>query len=191
MAIDYEENEAPVTDEALATVAALAEKQLREEAEVERLEALLKDAKEQLRHTSMEALPTAMDEVGDVGLTSFELRSGHVVSVEDKLSASIPKKNKSACAKWLEDNGHESIVRKTVTLSFGRGEEDALNDLCTVLEDEDFCEYEIAEDMNTTTIKALCKELMEDGEEFPLKLFGIYEYRQATVEIPKRRKRRS
>ena len=79
-----------VTDNELATVSSLAQKQLALAKEVSSIEDLLKAKKEELRLTQEQELPDAMSAAG---LTQITLSSGEKISINEFYSAYISKAN--------------------------------------------------------------------------------------------------
>ena len=114
---DVQEWTNEVSDGELSKVSVLANKQLLLANEVAELEANLKAKKEELRLTSEQELPDAMQEVG---LTEIILSTGEKISVKEFYNAHISKENQAVAYKWLVDNGHESLIKNDVLLKFDR-----------------------------------------------------------------------
>ena len=93
-----------VTDGELSLVSSLANKQLQLATQVADLEAQLKAKKEELRLTSEQELPDAMQ---SAGLNQIVLSTGEKISIAEFYNAHISKANQEVAYQWLIENGHE------------------------------------------------------------------------------------
>ena len=103
-----------VTDGELTIVSDLANKQLKLATQVAELEADLKAKKEELRLTSEQELPDAMQQAG---LTQITLSSGEKISINEFYNAHISKANQEKAYEWLATNGHEGLIKNEVLLN--------------------------------------------------------------------------
>lgn len=110
----------PPDDAALKKVAYYAEHQAKLVRWLENAEELMKKRREMLKRVAEVDLPQAMK---DVGMRSFELIGGGSVSLKDVVSASIPKENKEDVLAFVAEDGHESLIKRTFTIFFGRDQE--------------------------------------------------------------------
>jgi len=147
------------------------------EAEIESLEKTLKARKEALRKQSEEELPSMMAEIG---VNSFELDDGSKVSVRDLYGGHISVANRDAAYVWLRENGFDDIIKNTLSIVFGRGEDQKADHFMKILEG-----HGLSPEQNTgvhpSTLKAWIKERMEAGDEFPMDLFGAYIGQRAII----------
>ena len=147
------------------------------EAEIESLEKTLKARKEALRKQSEEELPSMMAEIG---VNSFELDDGSKVSVRDLYGGHISVATRDAAYVWLRENGFDDIIKNTLSIVFGRGEDQKADHLMKILEG-----HGLLPEQNTgihpSTLKAWIKERMEAGDEFPMDLFGAYIGQRAII----------
>lgn len=150
---------------------------------VANMETQLKDAQRHLRLLEEEDLPAALDEAG---IPEFKTADGAHVKVEQKLYMSVPKKNKPAVASWLLGHGHGSLVQSDVVVKFKKGEADRVNQAVDLLAEHGFPGVHVDESMHTGQLKALVRELLDDGEDVPLDLFGAYVKRVASVSEAKK-----
>jgi hypothetical protein len=154
---------------ALSTVSKLARAIKAKEKEVQSLDDQLKLAKKELLKLTDEELPASMAEVG---LASFTLDDG---------SASILVKNREAAYEWLRENGYDDIIKNTVSCSFGRGEDDKASAFKAFAAKEGYL-TEQATGIHSSTLRAFVKERVENGDEFPMDLFGAYVAQRAVIE---------
>lgn len=159
-----------VTDNELATVSSLAQKQLALAKEVSSIEDLLKAKKEELRLTQEQELPDAMSAAG---LTQITLSSGEKISINEFYSAYISKANQQQAYQWLLDNGHEGIIKNEVSLKFNRGESDIVDETVLALKSRGLAP-EVKQSIHPSTLKAFVKEQLTTGNDIPTEPFGVY-----------------
>ncbi|MAK50646.1 hypothetical protein [Marinobacter sp.] len=159
-----------VTDNELATVSSLAQKQLDLANEVSGLEDMLKAKKEELRLTQEQELPDAMSAAG---LTQITLSTGEKISINEFYSAHISKANQQQAYQWLLDNGHEGIIKNEVSLKFGRGESAIVDETVLALKSRGLSP-EVKQSIHPSTLKAFVKEQLTTGNDIPTEPFGVY-----------------
>jgi|TARA_R110002012_G_scaffold37597_3_gene105213 flagellar hook-length control protein FliK len=167
---DVQEWTNEVSDGELSKVSVLANKQLLLANEVAELEANLKAKKEELRLTSEQELPDAMQEVG---LTEIILSTGEKISVKEFYNAHISKANQVVAYKWLVDNGHEALIKNDVLLKFDRGEAEKVDQTVLALKSRGL-DPEVRQSVHHSSLKAFVKEQFTAGNDIPTEPFGIY-----------------
>lgn len=165
----------------LGELSTLAKKQLRLQAELINLEEQVKAKKRELMLVSCEDIPTLMAEVG---LSKVALTDGSVITVGENLYASIPQRNKAEVAQWLISHGLGSIVRSTVAVLFDKGEKQQTDECISLLLAHGFEDVKVDDNMNTSSVKAAIKELMAQGVDVPLPLFGATIVKEAKIKLP-------
>lgn len=178
MTIDFEEEAPAVTQDDLSNITKLAVQVVERQSTVEQIEEQLKEARANLRQVQERDLPEAMLACN---MEKFTTADGHSISVTETLYASVAKKNKAAAAKWLIENELGSLVKEDVIVSFDSGQHDKLKEVIDILVDAGVVNFTTAESMSTASIKSAIKELLGDGKEVPLDLFGAYFARKAVV----------
>ncbi len=178
--INFEEEteHAAITQDDLSNITKLAADVVANEKTVAQIEDQLKQAKAKLRKVQDFELPEAMLACN---MEKFTTADGLEVSVKETLTASIAAKNKPAAAKWLLENHLGSLVKEDVTIGFDNGASDKVQALINLLAENGITNIRTSESMNTASIKAAIKELLAEGKEVPLELFGAYFYRKAVV----------
>ena len=119
-----------VSDGELSLVSALANQQLELAKELEKLETAVKAKKEELRLTSEQELPDAMQAAG---LTQIKLSTGENITISEFYNAHISKANQETAYKWLLAHGHEGLIKNEVLLKFGREETAVVNETVAAL----------------------------------------------------------
>lgn len=161
----------------LKQVAALVRQQLLLERRVEDLTADLKRAQLDLANISGDVLPAALAEHG---LTELKMADGSKVTVATTISANISKDRLSGAHGWLRDNGFGDLIKNTVSVNFGKGEDDKAGELIRELEGDGYS-VDQKEAVHPSTLKAFCKEQIEKGSEIPTDLFGIFIGQKTTI----------
>jgi len=185
MEADFESNLASSVEKLdqgdLTTVAGMARAIRDKEAEVADLEQKLKVEKKALLKMTDEDLPTMLAEIG---LTSMSLDDGSQISVKPTYGASILVDNKPKAYDWLRDNGYDDIIKNTVACTFGRGEDDKASAFKAIAEKEGYF-AEQKTDIHPQTLRAFVKERVENGDDFPMELFGAYVGQRAIIKRSK------
>jgi hypothetical protein len=172
MNIDFEVDAQALTVEntSLSSVAELAKQAIGIENDIEDLEKVLSEKKEALRNLTEERIPDALKEIG---MAKFEMTDGSVIEVKPFYSASIPADRRGEAYEWLRAHGFDDIIKNTVSVQFGRGEDDAAGELINVIRKQGLLPDQ-AEKIESQTLKAWVREMVEQGTEFPTDLFGAY-----------------
>jgi|TARA_R110001583_G_scaffold19829_5_gene77036 hypothetical protein len=177
--IDFEKDAdaLAIADEELHGLSALAKRAKVLQKEVEDLEAVTKERKDQLRKLTEQAIPEALAETG---MRGFVMDDGSKVELKDFYSASISAARKAEAFQWLREHGMDDIIKNTVSVRFGRGEDELCSRLLGLLAMQGY-PAEQAEKIEPMTLKAWVKEQVERGNEFPTELFGAYIGQKAII----------
>ena len=152
----------------LGTIAEVAKEIRDKELRILSLEVQLKDHKKELNKLTDEDLPQMLTEIG---LSSFTLEDGSAVTIKQTYGASIRVDDRLKAHDWLRENGHDDIIKNSVYCSFGRGEDDQASAFQAFATKEGF-PVEQKTEIHSQTLRAWVKERVENGEEFPMELFG-------------------
>lgn len=183
--MDYSEYKQAPAGGDLAALSKLAEELSEAQAQVEVLSAALEIAQKRVTDISEHQLPELMDAVG---LETITTQSGLVVQMKNVVRASIPLARRGEAMEWLEQNGHGAMIKREVSVSFGRDQQDEAKKLMNDLSGE----YDVKADsrVESSTLRAWVAEQLEAGNEVPQDLFGVFQQRQAKVALPKETKRK-
>ena len=178
---DFEETLASsvekVDQQGLTSVAALA-RQIRDKEEtISRLEETLKKEKKTLLKLTDEEMPAMLAEIG---ISSFSLDDGSTVEVKQTYGASILMDNRPAAYEWLRDNGYDDIIKNTVLCQFGRGEDDQASAFAAFAQQQGYVPEQKTE-IHPQTLRAFVKERVEEGDAFPMELFGAWVGQRAVI----------
>lgn len=166
-----------IADNDLQSVAQMARRAKSLEKEIEDYETELKQRKEQYRKLTEEVIPEALT---SLGLKSFKMDDGSSIEVKAFYSASITEARRAEAFQWLREHGFDDIIKNTISVRFGRGEEALCAQAVETLRNAGY-PVEQAEKVEPMTLKAWVKEQVEKGREFPSELFGAYIGQKATI----------
>jgi len=166
-----------VKDEDLNSVAALAKRAKTLEKEIDDIEEILKERKEQQRKLLEESIPGMLQELG---MSDFTMADGSKITVKPFYSASIKEDNRAQAYEWLRENGYDDIIKNTVSVQFGRGEDGLCDTLLNQLREQNY-PVQQAQKIEPQTLKAWVREQVERGSEFPTELFGVFVGQKATI----------
>ena len=161
----------------LASVAEIARAVRNQEDLVNKLDDELKEANRELLKLTDEDLPAMLLELG---LSSFELEDGSKVTVRPTYGAHIKAENKATAFDWLRQNGFDDIIKNTVSCNFGRGEDQEASQFIDYAQGLGYA-AEQKTDVHHSTLKAFVKERVQNGETFPMELFGAYVGQRANI----------
>ena len=174
---ENEANALKVEDDQISGIAALARRAKSLEKQISDAEDVLKGHKEQYRKLTEETIPEALSELG---MTSFRMEDGSSIDIKSFYSASISEARRAEAFHWLRDHGFDDIIKNTVSVRFGRGEDELCNRLLGMLGQQGF-PAEQSEKIEPSTLKAWVKERVTRGEQFPMELFGAYIGKKASI----------
>lgn len=178
---DYTEYKEQPGDNLLAQLSATALDLHKAQREVERLEEELAAAKKEVTRLEMHELPRLMDEAEQLQITT---KDGITVKMTEKIRASIPKASQAQAYHWLEENGHEELIKRQFVIEFSRDEQAWAKKF----------ERDMArrvrplpctrkETVAPQTLQKFIREQLEEGVDIPLNLFGAFRQRFVKLEV--------
>lgn len=165
------------SDTYIRSVSKLAEAMLRWSNIISQLEERVSHAKREFNRLSDEDLPQLMIELG---VLKIVLETGETIEVKPTYGAHIKTANKTEAFQWLRENDMDDIIKNTISLAFGRGEDEkarAFIDVATAA--GHFPDQKT--DIHPQTLKAWVRERIEGGESIPMELFGVFAGQKATI----------
>lgn len=178
--IDFEADATPQEPtglEGLGTVSALGIEACDLEDEIALLEKQLGAKKARLTAILEKELP---DTMFSLQLEKVGLANKREVKITDFVRGSIPKERAGEACKWLRDHGHAGLIRQTVALSFGPGEDQKAKEVAEALAKKG---YTVASEatVHHSTLASWAREMKKNGKDFPADLLGLYIGRKATI----------
>lgn len=170
-----------------ALITSLAREQFQLEEKIAKAEVTLKELKEQHKKVSEIDLPSAMEEAD---LLTFKLKNGYSISITDDLYCGIAKANEAEAFAWLRKEGHGALIKRDITVKFGKGE-DVLAKAFLKLVQKEFKGKQVPITDKTSvhyqTLKAFIKECMANGTAIPFEPFGVTTFKRATITQPQQK----
>lgn len=166
----------------LDRVAALAQRQLALEAEVENLSEQLKRAQERLELVRTEDLPGAMDAAG---ISAFELGGGVKVKLVTEYFCSLAGQYREPAVAWLREQELDDLITNDVVASFGKGDEKRAQAAYKALSKRKGAMTKLVENVNTSSFKAVVREMLENGAYVPVDELGVTVRDAAKITVPK------
>lgn len=178
---DYSEyTDNSTTDGELGQLASLAETARKLEMEVEEAQRALKKLQDDHRQVVEQQIPELMDQIG---MEKFSTKTGLNIAIKEAIRASLGSGvEKERNIKWLEDNGHEAVVKMSVLVPFGRGDEQRkqAQELADRLEAEGL-DASFERKVEPSTLSSLIRELLEQGLPVPEESFHVHRQRTAKI----------
>jgi hypothetical protein len=163
------------------------------ELEINDLNDLLKQKKQNLTKLAEQDLPDLMQELNVKDLT---LNNGAKVEVQDITSGSIPSASaimkargderselevrQQQCFDWLRANNAGDLIKSNVEVQFGRDEDKACNDFADELRERNLF-YKRAVGVHHGSLNSFIKERLTDGKDVPHGLFKLFTGRKAKI----------
>lgn len=160
----------------LSQLSALAEEQAKAEAEVADLEAQLTAAREKVRDLAERKVPELMDQIG---IEEFKTSSGLKIKVAETIRASISQANGPRAFAWLREHGNAAMIKRIVSVAFGKGEDEKAEALVKELGEKFECEDKTS--VHPSTLSAFVREKLAKGDELPLDLLGVHRQRVSKI----------
>lgn len=145
--------------------------------------ALVKGEADKLRNTT---IPNLMQRLK---MESFRLEDGSEIGIKKDIKCSLSEERKPEGLKWIREHGHGGIIKTEVVLSFGKGEEVKAKEAEKLLREKGFTP-DVGEGVHAQTLKSFVKERMEAGDSIPLATFGVFEFKEAKITLPKKKKKK-
>jgi hypothetical protein len=166
-----------VSDDQVTGIAALARRAKTLEKEISEIEETLNERAEQYRKLTEQTIPEAMAETG---MKKFVMEDGSMIDIKPYYGASIPKARQAEAYQWLRDHGFDDIIKNTISVRFGRGEDELSVRLLNLLGTQGY-PAEQAQKVEPQTLKAWVKERVEKGEVVDTELFGVFIGQKAVI----------
>jgi hypothetical protein len=165
---DAEELASIPKENKLKALSDLALEQYNMEVEISNIEDALKELKRQRDEISEKQIPEIMNELA---IDSFRLKNGAKVALSPYYGAKIESRE---AYKWLEENGHEDIIKGEIDIPFPKGfDRSKLKAIMDVARGVGLG-GECKEEVHPSTLRAWVKEMITTGQPFPRELFNAY-----------------
>lgn len=167
-------------DDAVASIAALAQAQRAAEAEVIDLTAKLQSAVARYRQLAERDLPMALSRAG---VASVSTPDGAKVETVTQYDASQLRSQEGL--RWVEDNDGASIIKTIITIELDRGDLEEARRLFARLRQDPaanrFKGLQLIESVHPQTLGSFVRELIRQQKDPPLDLLGVHRRTYAVV----------
>ena len=173
-----------LTNEDLSTLTGMADAIIRQDEYTKKVEGELKEAKKKLLKMTDEDVPTMMTEANTI---KFVMEDGSEVSIKPQYGASIRVDNRPTAYQWLRDNGFGYLIKNQIIVSFGVDEDEIATEFMNFIEGHLKVKYQKenlvsqVEKIEPMSLRTWVKERNENGEEFPMELFGAFIGQRAVI----------
>jgi hypothetical protein len=166
----FEPEDKPMGDASLKALSDKANEIQELDENIKNLEEKLGQVKAKYRELSEVDIPSMLSELG---LSEITLKDGNKISTSTYYSARISEDKRDEAFQWLGDNGFGDIIKNTVSVSFGREEDNSAKKLAEELEGNGFSTAQ-KKWVEPMTLKAFVREQVEKGSDLPLETFNVY-----------------
>lgn len=149
----------------------LADEQQEIEANIVRLEEELDLEKTKLTEMAEFRIPNVTD-----GLSGkFDLLDGRILTVSEKIRASIAQEKGPPAIKWLDDHGYGSIVKRQLIFEWPKDSTEQVEKFLKAIKATKIpVNMKNKHSVHHATIDAFVREKLGEGIDLPNEIFGIY-----------------
>jgi len=158
------------------------------------LELSLKEKNTRLSKITDQFLPDLLHEVGYVDMRladgrRLELKSGvrasipsmsAILKTKDILEAQAKSQRRERALEWLAEHGLGDLIKNELSTRFAAGDDEEAEALAAELTTRGI-QVELEKTVNTGTLCAQLKELLQQGETVPLEDFGAYVFETVVI----------
>jgi hypothetical protein len=168
-------------DDQLAQLRELAQQLLVAARRIEMAQELLALAQAAYLRLSDREIPTKLQ---SLGLKKLELDSGVEVTLKDFVNPSIDKDQADVAFTWLTDHGLGDLIKNTVIVSFGRGEDEDAAELVSDLVTDGY-EPEQKKNVHPASLAASIREHLEKGGVVDTDSIKVFTGTTTKIKLPK------
>lgn len=175
MDYDYDQTEEPAGE--ISQLTSLANQLELLEDDMAAASARLDELTRQRDHLAVAVIPELMDKLGIEGLP---LRDGRELAIKESVTAGISADRREAAHNWLRSAGFADLIKRKVTIEFGRGQDNEAGALVDDLRKRGL-RPDDKSDVNYQTLGAFVRRRLAEGGELPMELLGVNRIRRALV----------
>ena len=128
-------------------------------------------------------LPDLMDELE---LSEFTTMGGVKLKLAENIRGSIPAATAEDAFAWLEEHGHDRLIKRTFQIEFGKDQEAWANKFerdCAQRKRQ--LNIKRKKGVHPQSLHAFVREQLEEGVAIPMQIFGVFRQRYVRVTLPK------
>jgi len=158
----------PQGNDALRTLVRLCNKLAALEDDIETRTAELQKVTDEAKNISERLVPDLM---ASIGLTEMRLTDGRKITIKEDTFVNVTKENLRAAGEWLKERNMGGIVKEKVIVSpeYTQRLVEAVVPFTTDVS------------IHPSSLRALVKEQLEAGTQFPPELFGVHVANKAVI----------
>lgn len=137
----------------------------------EALDEEMKELNTKIKTIAQERLPEMME---DLGIEKIKLASGKEIQLSTFYNAKIPPAEWANAVEWLEKTHNDGIIKSGFSVTMNRGEKQLADEAKDALRKVGIA-VEVEDKIHPSTLKAFVREQIENEEELPREIFGVYE----------------
>lgn len=118
--------------------------------------------------------------LSEMGLKEATLKDGTTITVTPMYFAKISEANKVQAFNWLRDHGLGDIIKRSISIDFTKGEDEAASGVRSLLEGEGHMVND-QESVHYQTLSAVVREQIEKGTDIPRQLLGVFQKNEAKI----------
>lgn len=169
------------TEGQLSTISTWASKALELQAQIEQVEAHLKELNKELAQIEEVDLPKAMMAAGS---TEFKMVGGGKITISDIIQGGLTKdeSKREFVLQWVVDNDGQEIIKRHFEIDYTRGQYSYAMALRKLLEDNQV-HFDEFESIHAGTLKAFLMEKMRENTIPPFDKMGLRFFKKAIIKV--------
>ena len=173
--------EAP-SEEQLGSISTWAKKALELQAEIEIIEAHLKELNKELAVIEETELPRALL---NANMLEFKLVGGGKITIKDVIQGGFPKdvEVRQFLIDWVDKEGGTENVKDHFEIHYTKGQYDKAVELRKLLQENKII-FDEFENIHTGTLYAFLKEKMKENVIPPFEKMGLRYFKKAVIKTP-------
>jgi hypothetical protein len=167
----------------LSTISTWASKALELKAEIETMEAHLKELGRELAQIEEVDLPRAMMAAGS---TEFTTTRGDKIVIDDVIQGSLAKgeEKREYAIQWVAENEGKDLIKRHFEIDYTRGQVSQAESFRKILQSHQV-HFDEFESIHTSTFKAFLFEKLRKGEVPPFDKMGFRFFKKANIKPTK------
>lgn len=142
------------------------------------VQAELKKKQDYLRLLSEDQIPALMLELNQPVLHTSD---GRKITLKDVVRARLPEAHRPLGHKWLIENGHGGMVKRTVEVAFAAGQEESASTLLRSMEEDYGGNARQVMKVEPSSLTAFVKKQLAEGKSVPRDVFEVREFKHIKI----------
>ncbi len=137
----------------------------------------LKTIRETIRELVETDIPLQLQQMG---LKKATLEDGTEIKLSSMYFASVKEINKARAYKWLRDNDFGDLIKRKLSVDFGKGDDSVASTTKKTLEKLGLLVSD-KEAVNPQTLNGFVREQIREGNNIPREILGVYQKNEAKI----------